>query len=161
MYTSFQKGGILQKILQRTVWMLRCIHSQKQLVQWAVYVTVEFCACMLSDWLGCNFCTEYVQPNGRGTYTMLNQLNLVWVRLIQQLTHSSNRMGHGRSYHTLNCTKLAHWDLFKGHGSVKSLFITLPCRNSLISLRWRLTVEWAICSESVMLMLVSHLLPYL
>ncbi len=38
--------------------------------------------------------------------------------------------------------KLAHWDLFKGHGSVNSLFITLPWRNSLISLRWRSTVEW-------------------
>ncbi len=28
-------------------------------------------------------------------------------------------------------------------------FITLPWINSLISLRWRSTVEWAICSESV------------
>ncbi len=25
------------------------LHSQKQLVQWAVYVTAEFYACMLSD----------------------------------------------------------------------------------------------------------------
>ncbi len=75
------------------------LHSQKQLVQWAVYATVEFYACMLSSWLGCNFCTAYVQRNGRGTYTVLNQLNLVWVRLIQQLIHSSSWMGHGRSYH--------------------------------------------------------------
>ena len=128
------------------------VHSQKQLVQWAAYVAFEFYACMLSGWLGCNFCTAYVQPNGGGTCTVLTQLNLVWVRLIQQLIHISNWMGHRRSYHTLNCTKLAHWDLFKGHGSVKSLFITLPWRNSLISLRWRSTVEWAICSESVQIL---------
>ncbi len=25
---------------------------------------------MLSGWLGCNFCTIYVQPNGGGTYTV-------------------------------------------------------------------------------------------
>ena len=29
---------------------------------------------MLSGWLGCNFWTGYVQPNGGGTYTVLNQL---------------------------------------------------------------------------------------
>ncbi len=66
------------------------IHSQKQMAQWAVYVTAEFYACMLSGRLGCNFCTAYVQPNGGGTYTVLNQITLVWVRLIQQLIHSSN-----------------------------------------------------------------------
>ncbi len=78
------------------------IHSQKQMVQWAVYVTAEFYACMLSGWLGCNFCTAYVRPNGGGTYTVLNQLTLVWGRLIQQLIHSSNWMGHGRSFHFFN-----------------------------------------------------------
>ena len=78
------------------------LHSQKQMVQWAVYVTAEFYACMLSGWFGCNFCTAYVQPNGGGTYTVINQLTLVWVRLIQQLIHSSNWMGHGRSYHFFN-----------------------------------------------------------
>ncbi len=63
-------------------WMFgsRSIHSQKQLVQWAVYVTAEFYACMLSGWLGCNFCIAYVQPNGGRTYTVLNQLTLVWVQ---------------------------------------------------------------------------------
>ena len=85
------------------------------------------------------FCTAYVQPNGGGTYTVLNQLTLVWVPPIE--------VG---LCHTLNCTKLAHWDIFKDHWSVKFLFITLPWRNSLISLRWRSTVEWAICSESVL-----------
>ena len=38
----------------------------------------------------------------------------------------------------------------KGHWSMKFLFITLLWRNSLISLRLRSTVEWAICSESVL-----------
>ena len=28
-----------------------------------VYVTAEYYACRLSGWLGCNFCTAYVQPN--------------------------------------------------------------------------------------------------
>ncbi len=62
------------------------LHAQKQLVQWGVYVTVEFYACMLSGY----FCTAYLQPNGGGTNTVLNQLNLVGVRLIQQIIHSLN-----------------------------------------------------------------------
>ncbi len=35
------------------------LHSQKQMAQWAVYVTAEFYACMLSARLGCNFCTAW------------------------------------------------------------------------------------------------------
>ncbi len=62
------------------------IHSQKQLGQWAVYVMAEFYACMLSGWLECNFCTAYAQPNGGGTYTVLNQLTLSCVGSADSIT---------------------------------------------------------------------------
>ncbi len=60
----------------------KVLHSQKQLVQWAVYVTVEFYACMLSGWLRCNICTAYVQPNGGGTYAVLNQHTGIFSRVM-------------------------------------------------------------------------------
>ncbi len=72
---GFYAGNTL-KIL----FMLDGIHSQKQFVQWAVYVMAEFYACMFSGGHRCNFCTAYVQPNWGGTYSVLGSGHcLAWL----------------------------------------------------------------------------------
>ncbi len=93
---------------------------------------------MLSGWLRCNFCTAYAQPNGGRTYTVLNQLTLVWVRLFQQLIHSSNWMDHGGHIFSMHISLVAISEL---QPQIIALILcySLPCL--AICLSWTTTAH--------------------